>query len=153
MKQNLNRQQQNLVNELKKNVGDFLEIEIKSLNININCLDVLVNYDPDDDESLQREFILQPAQFAKFAVLLAQAKDALARVEMKFKKWKRSKRTEASKKISKFLEDRKIKKGVTNDDIESYIEDQYSDECDEFENKILRYDGRPLTVEQFIEKI
>lgn len=131
------REQGELIQKLKSELdnGEF-DIKINSLNYKGNVLDMLMSYDPDDYDSLQREFLLQPSRFAKFGILLTQARNKLADDERTFKKWKRSKRRITIQKLNQRFKEDNIKRGVTNDDIDAYIEEKYEEQNEAYEHSI-----------------
>lgn len=127
---------QNLRNKLD---GGEFQIRIKSLNYEGDVLKILVSYDPDDYDSLQREFLLQASRFAKFGILFSKAKEQLADAERQFKKWKRSKRRIAIERLNRRYKEESIKRGITNDDIDAYIEEKFEEENEGHERRIQRW--------------
>jgi len=131
---------QELIQRLRNKIGgEEFSINIKSLNYSGNVLEMLISYDPDDYDSLQREFLLQPSRFAKFGIFLVKAKDMLTDAERQFKKWKRSKRRIAIERLHRRFKEEGIKRGITNDDIDAYIEEKYEVEHEEHEKRIQRW--------------
>jgi len=131
---------QELIQKLRDKIGgEEFSISINALQYKGNVLEMLISYDPDDYDSLQREFLLQPTRFAKFGIFLAKAKDMLSDTERQFKKWKRSKRRVAIERLHRRFKEDGIKRGITNDDIDAYIEEKFADEHEEFERKLQRW--------------
>ena len=121
--------------ELHEKIGkDFLTIKVKIGDeiFKADVLEELLDFDPNDPLLLQKAFASQPAQSAKYGVVLAKAKRRLAALEQEEKAWRREKRGKMNMVLSKKWKAEKIRKSPTKEDVDAEIDNKYHDEAERF---------------------
>jgi len=121
--------------ELHEKIGkDFLTIKVKIGDeiFKADVLEELLDFDPNDPLLLQKAFASQPAQSAKYGVVLAKAKRRLAALEQEEKAWRREKRGKMNMVLSKKWKAEKIRKSPTKEDVDAEIDNKYNDEAERF---------------------
>lgn len=137
-----NEEMSPIVRKLRRETGsEFLQVnmQIGDISIESDLLKELTGYDPDDDVSLQKEFIKQPVRYLKYSSAWVAAKDQLSEAEKRYARWRKEKWRVVQEKLRLKQKNDKSKKAPTKEDVEAEIEYRYSEEIDKFERKIRRW--------------
>ncbi len=121
--------------ELIEKIGpDFLKIKVKigDETFKAYALEELLSYDPNDPLLMQKAFSSQPAQSAKYGIVLAKAKRRLLTLETEEKTWRREKRGIVNMKLSKKWKAEKIRKSPTKEDVDAQMDRKYPEEAARF---------------------
>lgn len=128
---------------MKEKIGsDFLRIGFKldGKELKFNLIDELVSYAPDDDLSLQKELIKQPALYAKYGLLWTEAKKKLKACEDEYKMFRNERRPKVQYKLMTEggKSDRRWK--PTREDIDARFEKEYKSKVEKREARIRKWE-------------
>ena len=142
-------EQQKIINRLRSQVGeDFLVIKLKidGKIFKANIVEQMISFSTDDDLALQMELIKQPAMFAKYGMIWAEAKKKLKALKRTEHDFRSSKRQKVFSLMIKESKESKIRKAPTKEDIEARIDTEYKED-------VLKHRARIDKWEDIVQKL